>query len=47
MLVAAPALWMLGCLLPPLLTRGTLAALAGGVVLVGAMWFWERAVLEA
>ena len=46
-LAAAPALWALRRFAPPLLARGTLAALAGAVVLVGGMWFWERAVLGA
>ena len=47
MLAATPVLWALRRFAPPLLARGTLAALAGGVVLVGGLWFWERAVLGA
>ena len=46
-LATAPALWALRRFAPPLLVRGTLVALAGAVVLVGGMWFWERAVLGA
>lgn len=46
-LVAAPLLWALGQAAPPIVARATLAGLAGAVVAVGGLWFWERALMGA
>ena len=41
--LAAPVLLVLRPFAPPLIARGTLAAAAGAVVVVGGVWFVGRA----
>jgi len=46
-LAAAPLLWVLRRFAPPMAARATLSVLAGAIIVVGSLWFWERAVLGA